>query len=216
MPKVLFLHVPRSAGCSFVLSLKEFYDIHSIVLLGQDRHICCYDINKRLKIDIYSFENYYILMRNPINIFKSFINLAYQVYHDMIYNYKLDPLSVKSPFLNLCYFLVTNYKHFDKLEIVKEIVTTCIPAYENSIFLQQTLPISEKFKVLKYENLEEDFNKFCTEMFGKTTSLIKINGSKFNFYNEFVGDEEDKILDFIREAYKKDLEMFYPEELNDP
>jgi exonuclease I len=134
----------------------------------------------------------------------------------MIYNHKLDPLSIKSPFLNFCYFLVTNYKTSDKLEIVKEIVNTYIPTRENSIFLQQTRPISEKFKVLKYENLEEDFNKFCIEIFGKTTSLIKINDSKFNFYNEFVRNEEEKILNFVREAYKKDLEMFYPEELNDP
>ena len=66
----------------------------------------------------------------------------------------------------------------------------------------------------RYETLENDYHLVCQKSGLQKPRLQKVNGSQHNHFSEYYNEE---LLDFVKEYYKKDFEIFnYSTELSIP
>ena len=204
--KLIFLHIPKTGG-SFVekilqkilqkhyntqrrlaghYSLNMFeenifynYTILAVVRNPYDRLFSCYNYLVRKNWYINKFPNTYIILNKPKN-FIEFVNNLYELFK-----------TNKLPWMKQNKKISLNSNLYNLESTSKDFLLHLYPQY---IFFSDRLE-DKKIHILKYENLDTDFEKFNNSIFYKNTLI----------FNEFK-DLISKI--YIKKSYN--IPSIYP------
>tara|TARA_R100000458_G_C8118162_1_gene138144 strand:- start:38 stop:589 length:552 start_codon:yes stop_codon:yes gene_type:complete len=183
MEKLIFTHIPKTAGTSIKEAL---LNDNNFSLLDSQKHESIHNIKKN-NIKAYNKYRKFTVVRNP---YDKMISTYFFLQKNNI-NKHMDVRQfnewIKDPYKLPC---------IQKLPIQTKYL----------LIVPQYLWIDETVTVLKYENLNNELNKFLNQKI----VLPKINNSKHEHYLKYYNN---KSLTIIRERYKEDFNKFNYEKL---
>jgi hypothetical protein len=193
MKELKFIHIPKTGGSAIEkmgmrkgYSWGQFHGEYNKIVKSHLHHPChrflsVYDDSFITKYD------WFVIMRNPIDIIISAVHSPYA--------HGPTPKS-------LYHFTVNDFNEYIKYRILSR------DLYSGDSFSPQHLYFTDKSKltILKYERLEEDFNKLMIEYNLPVRYINKlVNQSSKKFTKDDI-DSENKEL--IKKAYEKDFEIW--------
>lgn len=189
--KILFLHIPKTAGSSITASsIKINKIIHPIFPEGAWQ-----------KIKELSLENYYKIafVRNP---WDRFVSLYYYFYNmsPTHFAYKYDHQTVKNiqRFQNFEDFCL-NFADFNGSQ-----------AFKKFHFMNQHLWTHHKSKCFLdflgyFENLNSDLDRLASELNIEIKKIPHLNASVHENYKKYYND---KTMDIVANLYARDISIF--------
>ena len=202
--KYIFFHLPKNAGVSVsrvlieqenLLKIKRissfllrnifktkdnfYFSLKDKKLNFFNSHYPCYKIQKIIDEDTFSKYLKFAVIRNPWD----------RMVSRYFYSKKIDSSFKDLSFKELLNFDLKNNMHvIDQFKFCTDI--------SNNFCLDL---------VLKFENLNQDFNNISSKLFEKENMLVHLNKSEHKNYREYYDDEtKDKIHKYC----KKDIEFF--------
>ena len=202
--KYIFFHLPKNAGVSVsrILIAQEnnlqFKRIGSYIFRKlfktQDNfyfslrhkkmkffssHIPCYKFQDIIEDKIFSSYLKFAVVRNPWD----------RMVSRYFYSKKID-----NKFNNFDFDTFLDYDFLNNLHTVNQ-YKFCSDKNENFCLNQ----------LIKFENINNDFNKISSQLFNKKDMLVHLNKSDHNYYREYYNNKtKDKVYKFC----KKDIEFF--------
>jgi len=179
--KVVFLHVPKCAGTSMEVYLKNF----EFYIVGH-YHTCHRELLKNNK-----YKNYYkfSFVRNPYDKMVS----EFKWYTDQSNKWN-------SPHCR------EYYKGLDFKTFVSQFITLHLgDPYHQCSQYSILNPLEQINFIGRFENLQQDFNVVCDKIGIPQQQLPHKNKNKHKNYTEYYDDETKQI---VSEIYAKDIEYF--------
>lgn len=206
--KVIFVHIPRTAGSSVsqvfgicgddnqgTLTPARPDMLYGLVGNKVLQHLTASDIRKRLGKDVYESYFKFAFIRNPYD-------RAVSIYH---VRKKLLP-RVKMSFRDFVLKRITQkdrpgLTHFFRSKGEKALEDQFQSQYE---FIFDENGGSLVDLVVRYESLQSDFKKIC-DRFALKAELPAMNTSKHGKYREYYDADTQRA---VADIYRKDIEMF--------
>jgi chondroitin 4-sulfotransferase 11 len=200
--KTIFVHIPKNAGTSIktFFECKEFYNKHRTIEQIKTDNIEAYNSYKKFAI-----------IRNPYDRMISwyfYLKRAMGMEHTRGDHRWKSGEHFPSNFLDWIKDPLKNYYTIWKLSDVRDSLHTDIEFNNNGgrdggipLLSPQHDWLDDTVKVLKYENLKEEINKF----FGEEIDLQKINKIDREEYLKYYNKES---LNIVYNRYKEDFEKF--------
>ena len=195
--KFIFVHAPKTAGNS-IQNLLQNYSEDIIVISKKQAthnakgksHLDRFGIrssDKKLKIHKHTTLNkYYNTWRKKYGSIEDFFKFGV----------------TRNPWDRaISYYFWKGYKSFDK----KRFVNSLPPRSCGDYFYVKKYNDYKVDYVIRYENLQEDFNVVCDKIGIPRQQLPHKNKSKHKHYTEYYDDETKQI---VAEKYAKDIEYF--------
>lgn len=189
--KLIFVHIPKTGGTSIMKALRP-YGLKGSGHIQLSRELSVHKIGrpKRARYTVFC------VSRNPWDLVVS--NYSY-IKMEKSYWHSLDG--------------TTNYGVHPDYEFVKDLsFKEFVYALKDKKIkskyntLPQTYWINRKVdKVLRFENLNEDFKALCKEVGLDKVELPHLNKSTHKSYKDFYDDE---LIEIVRKLYHKDIETF--------
>jgi hypothetical protein len=191
--KTIFIHYPKTGGNSIQDALRK-YSADQIVTFGKHQ-----DGIERFGVRNAKFKN---LVKH------SNLNDYYEALGQDIYMYKIF-ITTRNPFDRLVSYYFSPHRGgviFDRNNFSKFIDK--IPSLENYIFIKKNIfekaEIYRGIKILKFENISEDFSKFCNEIGINGITLPHRNASVRSEYKSYYDDE---LIEKVKKIHKFEISI---------
>ena len=199
--KTIFIHIPKNAGTSIkaFFECKEFHNKHRTIEQIKTDNIEAYNSYKKFTI-----------VRNPYDRMISwyfYLKRAMGIEQTRGDHRWSSGEHFPSNFLEWIKDPLKNYYTLWKLSDIRNSLHTDIEFIGNGrkngvpLLSQQYLWLDDTVRVLKYENLNEELNKF----FGKKINIPTRNNTERKDYLHYYDEES---LNIVYNRYKEDFEIF--------
>lgn len=190
---IVFIHIPKNAGSyirTYIKGANNNYDHMSLSELKQNFP------------NVYKHNMFFCVVRNPYDRIVSNYEFALQKSNTGI-TQKLANKIFKNEKIQTFEAFV-NYLHSDKKRLYK--VIHWHPQYK-FVELNGSIPEKGKLRILRKENLTEDFSKLLeSQNINITLSSEKVNSTIHKKYTEYYKTKD--IINKVYEIYKEDFEYF--------
>jgi chondroitin 4-sulfotransferase 11 len=188
--KFIFIHIPKTGGTSIEKAFKKR-------IKGGHKHLTLFDYENELKTEI---EKYFVfsVIRNPWDRLVSYWKYRQGKRHAPI-DGKLNEFDKWLKFIS----------SLDLNNLNGKTARGNIPDFRMGLDLQFNSLLNKKNEIninlIRFENLQEDFNTICDKIGIPQQQLPHKNKTKHKHYTEYY-DEETKQI--VAEKYAKDIECF--------
>jgi hypothetical protein len=188
--KFIFIHIPKTGGTSIENAFKKR-------IKGNRKHLTMSDYENELESDI---EKYFIfsVIRNPWDRLVSYWKYRQGKIH--------APIDGKMNIFNDWLKFISSL-NLDDLRGKTE--KSNIPDFRMGLDSQFNSLINKQNKInvnlVRFENLQNDFNTICDKIGIKRHHLPHKNKSRHKHYTEYYNEETKQI---VAEKYEKDIEYF--------
>ena len=188
--KFIFIHIPKTGGTSIELTFKKR-------IKGSHKHLTLFDYENELKTEI---EKYFVfsVIRNPWDRLVSYWKYRQGKPHAPI-DGKLNEFDKWLKFIS----------SLDLNNLNGKTARGNIPDFRMGLDLQFNSLLNKKNEInvnlIRFENLQEDFNTICDKIGIPQQQLPHKNATKHKHYTEYYDDETREI---VAEKYAKDIENF--------
>ena len=202
--KTIFVHIPKNAGTA----IEEYFG-NSSFRIQPSKHDDIHEIKKRF-LNIYSSHRKFTIIRNPYDRMISwyfYLKRAMGIEQTRGDHRWSSGEHFPSNFLEWIKDPLKNYYTLWKLSDIRNSLHTDIEFIGNGrkngvpLLSQQYLWLDDTVRVLKYENLNEELNKF----FGKKINIPTRNNTERKDYLHYYDEES---LNIVYNRYKEDFEIF--------
>lgn len=177
---LLFIHIPKTAGTSIVQWARANFTINKL-----PKHAIFLDLNNEQ-----TYGNSFAVVRNPYSRLYSW------------YTYRLRKAYQEDIIPNNRDFMFYCEKNRGFETFVFECDKT--PTLQNSIWWTQSKFVSSTTKILKFENLEKDFQSI-QKLLDCKIPLQKLNTSNSQNYKEAYNK---KTIKFVKDYFREDFRLF--------
>ncbi len=202
--KYIFFHLPKNAGVSVSkalirqensLKIKRiasffiqklhigkdnfYYSIKDKELIFFNSHITCYNFYKIFNKNKFETYNKFVVIRNPWD------RLVSRYFYSKKVNSKFKELTFKE---------FVNFDIRNNIEVLNQ-YKFCTK--DKNKFCIDT--------ILKFENLENDFNNLTLKIFNKENLLFHSNKTNHNYYRNYYDND---LKDLVFKKFKEDINYF--------
>jgi hypothetical protein len=202
--RYLFLHMPRSGGVAWIKTVAPLADEHTVILLGAQRHLNIYDIERWIA-PMSAFPHKYILMRNPVEITRSAINMLACLTENPDF---WTAAEQQQPALRYSMSLFNRAKQAgDYEELLNVLFTHFIPSDDGSIVRPMVGLYADEFKILDHSVYAKSFELFMTLEYGIPNPPLPRRCNQF--HHTLGQDVVEKKPEEVRRYVGADLDAFY-------
>ncbi len=202
--KYIFFHLPKNAGVSVSRALIRqetslkvkriasyfiqklhigkdnfYFSIKDLELIFFNSHITCFNFYKIFNKQKFAFYEKFVVVRNPWD------RLVSRYFYSKKINKRFEKFSFKE-------FVNFDIKYnFDVLNQYR------FCTRDKNQFCIDT--------ILKFENLENDFNKLTLKIFNKKDLLFHSNKTNHNYYRDYYDND---LKDLVFKKFKEDINYF--------
>ena len=185
---LIFVHLPKTAGTS----------INDVLDVEVQGHRTLKEIKLLLDKSIYNSYKKISVVRNPydrmVSLYKSTLPIVMKNAREN--NYVGDDFTFEDWFWNI-------YNHINN--IAHEPLYGA-PCYDSMVGDSNKLSIDY---ILRFENLEEDWNDMFNDLNLKVPELLRLNTTKHEHYSKYYQYQTgEMMINFIYEIFKKDFDTF--------
>ena len=204
--KIIFIHIPKTGGNSISHLLKNYSDEKFIKHRPYSDLQNTFEIRSEITKDKHqTLEDYYNILGNKLYDFQIFTVVREPLDRILSLYYKLD-LNLDTNFLvrkinhftfkyfNSFYFGAKYYKYKKPTFELKKFRKILETEKNQKSYISLSNKIPEKIQILKFENLNSEIKKFCTEHKIKYEENY-VNKSPTNKYNEINIEELKKEIE---------------------
>ena len=189
--KIIFIHIPKTAGTS----------IDNFFTGSFQRHSCAKDYQSYLKDIIFKEYFKFTVVRNPWDLIVSLYSMITKR-QELGHEHEIKTFG-KNTFEKFVKQLV-----FEKHISGSGLPTNYSESFDSMCQLNWIKDLSNEIcmdHIIRFENLQEDFNIVCDKIKIPKTKLPNRNPTKHKHYTEYYDAEAREI---IAEKYAEDIEYF--------
>jgi hypothetical protein len=188
--------MPRSGGVSWVKAVAPYADEYTVILLGAHRHMNVYDIEQMIA-PMSAFPHKYMLVRNPIDVTRSTINLLACLAENPNF---WPAVETQSPAMYKSMKLFDEAKKAkDYDELLRIVFKYFIPSDDGSIVRPMLGLYSGEFKMLDYAVYNQSFQVFMRLEYGVTNPTLPKPGNTYHHKlgYEIISTKYSEVLKYV-------------------